>query len=110
MGFVHPILRSRRLDINPAEVEMLDPPWPDLTVEVFGRPHYFEMGEVVPQDFLRADSKRGKTFKLNRRRSYLCGTRWKPSSRRKWPNGTQFGPDHFPLCFITREMTRSGTC
>jgi hypothetical protein len=53
-----------RLDINAAEVEMLDPPWPDLTVEVFGRPHYFEMGEVVPQDFLRADSKRGKTLQL----------------------------------------------
>ena len=54
-----------RLDIDPAEVEMLDPPWPDLRAEVFGRSHYFELGEVVPEDFLRADSKRGKTLRLD---------------------------------------------
>jgi hypothetical protein len=53
------------LDINSAEVEMLDPPWPDLRAEVFGRPHYFELGEVVPEDFLRADSTRGKTLRLD---------------------------------------------
>jgi hypothetical protein len=53
------------LDIDLAEIEMLDPPWPDLTAEVFGRPHYFELGEVVPEDFLRADSKRGKTLGLD---------------------------------------------
>ena len=47
------------------EVEMLDPPWPDLKAVVFGRSHYFELGEVVPEDFLRADSKRGKTLRLD---------------------------------------------
>jgi hypothetical protein len=53
------------LDIDPAKVEMLDPPWPDLRAEVLGRPHYFELGEVVPEDFLRAESKRGKTLRLD---------------------------------------------
>ena len=52
------------LDINPAEVEMLDPPRPDLSAEIYGRKHYFELGEVVQEDFLRADSKRGKTLRI----------------------------------------------
>jgi hypothetical protein len=43
-----------KLDVNPAEVDMLDPPWPDLRAEVFGRPHYFELGEVVQQDWIKA--------------------------------------------------------
>jgi len=53
------------LDIDPAEVEMLDPPWPDLMADVSGRPHYFELGEVVPEDFLRSESKRGKTLRID---------------------------------------------
>jgi hypothetical protein len=48
------------LDIDPAEVEMLDPPEPDLRAEVFGRPHYFELGEVVQEDWVRALARREK--------------------------------------------------
>jgi len=33
---------------------MLDPPFPDLKADVFGRPHFFELGEVVQEDWLRA--------------------------------------------------------
>ena len=42
------------LDVDPAEVDMLDPPFPDLKADVFGRPHFFELGEVVQEDWLRA--------------------------------------------------------
>lgn len=35
------------LDVDPTEVDMLDPPWPDLKADVSGRSHYFELGEVV---------------------------------------------------------------
>jgi hypothetical protein len=43
-----------QLDVDPAEVDMLDPPWPDLKAEVSGFPHYFELGEVVQQDWMKA--------------------------------------------------------
>ena len=43
-----------RLDVDPAEVDMLDPPWPDLKANVFGHPHYFELGEIVQEDWMRA--------------------------------------------------------
>jgi hypothetical protein len=43
-----------KLDVDPAEIDMLDPPWPDLRAEVFGRSHYFELGEVVQQDWIEA--------------------------------------------------------
>jgi hypothetical protein len=43
-----------RLDVDPAEVDMLDPPWPDLKAELFGQPHYFELGKIVQQDWMKA--------------------------------------------------------
>jgi hypothetical protein len=43
-----------QLDVDPTEVDMLDPPWPDLKAELFGNPHYFELGEIVQQDWMKA--------------------------------------------------------
>ncbi len=43
-----------KLGVDPAEVDMLDPPWPDLKAEVFGHPHYFELAEIVQQDWMKA--------------------------------------------------------
>ena len=43
-----------KLDVDPAEVEMLDPPWPDLKTDVFGHCHYFELAEIVQQDWVKA--------------------------------------------------------
>jgi len=42
------------LDVDPAEVDMPDPPFPDLKADVSGRPHFFELGEVVQEDWLGA--------------------------------------------------------
>ncbi len=50
------------LDVDPAEVDMLDPPLPDLKVDVFGRPHFFELGEVVQEDWLHALVRREKAM------------------------------------------------
>jgi hypothetical protein len=49
-----------KLDVDAAEVDMLDPPWPDLRADVFGRSHYFELGEVVQQDWVKALAQREK--------------------------------------------------
>jgi hypothetical protein len=43
-----------KLGVDPAEVDMLDPPWPDLRADVFGHSHYFELGEIVQQDWVKA--------------------------------------------------------
>ena len=43
-----------QLGVDPAEVEMLDPPWPDLKADLFGQPHFFELGEVVQEDWIEA--------------------------------------------------------
>jgi len=48
------------LDVDPAEVEMLDPPWPDLKAEVFAHSHYFELAEVVQQDWMKAMAEQKK--------------------------------------------------
>jgi len=45
---------ASKLDVDPAEVAMLDPPWPDLKAEVFGQSHHFELGEIVQQDWMKA--------------------------------------------------------
>jgi hypothetical protein len=42
------------LGVDPAEVDMLDPPWPDLKTEISGHLHYFELGEIVQQDWVKA--------------------------------------------------------
>jgi hypothetical protein len=42
------------LGVDPAEVDMLDPPWPDLKAKLFGDPHYFELGEIVQQDWMKS--------------------------------------------------------
>lgn len=49
-----------QLGVDPAEVDMLDPPWPDLKAEVFGQAHYFELGEVVQQDWMKAQAQQEK--------------------------------------------------
>jgi hypothetical protein len=52
---------ASKLNVDPAEVEMLDPPWPDLRVtDIFGCSHYFELGEIVQQDWMRAVAQREK--------------------------------------------------
>jgi hypothetical protein len=51
---------ASKLGVDPAEVDMLDPPWPDLKAEVFGHTHYFELGEIVQQDWMRALAQPGK--------------------------------------------------
>jgi hypothetical protein len=44
-----------RLRVDPAEVEMLDPPWPDLrAADVFGYSHYFELSEIVQENWMEA--------------------------------------------------------
>lgn len=43
-----------QLGVDPAKVDMLDPPWPDLKADVFGHAHYFELGEIVQQDWMKA--------------------------------------------------------
>ena len=48
------------LGVDPAEVEMLDPPWPDLKADVFGHPHYFELAEIVQQDWRQALARQEK--------------------------------------------------
>ena len=48
------------LDVDPTEVDMLDPPWPDLKADVFGHSHYFELGEVVQQAWMKAEAQREK--------------------------------------------------
>ncbi len=48
------------LEIDPAGVEMLDPPWPDLRAHIFGNLHYFELSEIVQEDWLRAEAQREK--------------------------------------------------
>jgi len=48
------------LDVDPAEVDMLDPPSPDLKAEVFGQSQYFELGEIVQQDLMKALAQQGK--------------------------------------------------
>jgi hypothetical protein len=49
-----------QLGVDPAEVKMLDPPWPDLKADIFGHPHYFELGEVVQEDWMKALSQQEK--------------------------------------------------
>ncbi len=49
-----------QLGADPAEVDMLDPPWPDLKAELFGHPHYFELAEIVQQDWMKALTQQGK--------------------------------------------------
>ena len=51
---------AKELDVDPAKVYMLDPPWPDLKADVFGRSHYFELGEVVQQDWMKAQAQQEK--------------------------------------------------
>jgi hypothetical protein len=51
---------ASKLDIDPAEVDMLDPPWPDLKADVFGHSHYFELGEVVQQEWMKAQAQQEK--------------------------------------------------
>jgi hypothetical protein len=43
-----------RIEVDPAEIEMLDPPWPDLKVDVLGHYRYFELGEIVQEDWVKA--------------------------------------------------------
>lgn len=45
---------ASQLGVDPAEVQMLDPPWPDLKADLFGQPHFFELGEVVQEDWIEA--------------------------------------------------------
>ena len=42
------------LGVDPADVDMLDPPWPDLHAKPLGNSHYFELGEIVDQDWMKA--------------------------------------------------------
>jgi hypothetical protein len=51
---------ASKLDIDPAEVDMLGPPWPDLKADVFGHSHYFELAEVVQQDWMKAQAQQEK--------------------------------------------------
>jgi hypothetical protein len=48
------------LGVDPAEVNMLDPPWPDLKAEAGGHPHYFELAEIVQQDWMKAVAQQKK--------------------------------------------------
>ena len=48
------------LGVDPAEVDMLNPPWPDLKADVSGHSHYFELGEVVQQDWMKAQAQQEK--------------------------------------------------
>jgi hypothetical protein len=56
---------ASKLDIDPAEVDMLDPPWPDLKADVFGHSHHFELGEVVQQDWMKAQAQQEKRPIIN---------------------------------------------
>jgi hypothetical protein len=49
-----------KIDVDPAGVEMLDPPWPDLRADTFGCPHYFELGEVVQENWVKAEARKEK--------------------------------------------------
>jgi hypothetical protein len=51
---------ASKLGVDPAEVDMLEPPWPDLKAEVFGHAHYFELGEIVQQNCMKALAQQGK--------------------------------------------------
>jgi hypothetical protein len=51
---------ASELDVDPAEVDMLDPPSPDLKAEVFGQSQYFELGEIVQQDWMKALGQQAK--------------------------------------------------
>lgn len=42
--------------VNPADVEMLDPPWPDLRADASGHSHYFELGEIVQENWMKVRS------------------------------------------------------
>jgi hypothetical protein len=46
--------KAGRIEVDPAEIEMLDPPWPDLKVDVLGHYRYFELGEIVQEDWVKA--------------------------------------------------------
>jgi hypothetical protein len=58
---------ASKLDIDPAEVDMLDPPWPDLKADVFGHSHYFELGEVVQQDWMKAQAQQERKLIIDSR-------------------------------------------
>jgi hypothetical protein len=45
---------ASKINVDPADVEMLDPPWPDLKADPFGNRHYFELGEIVQEDWVKA--------------------------------------------------------
>jgi hypothetical protein len=53
------------LGVDPANVDTLDPPWPDLKAEVFGRSHYFELAEIVQQDWMKAQAQQKKKPIIN---------------------------------------------
>lgn len=48
------------LDIDPDGVEMLDPPWPDLRADILGGLHYFELAEVVQEDWMKSEAQNDK--------------------------------------------------
>lgn len=47
---------AAKLRVNPADVEMLDPPWPDLRADASGHSHYFELGEIVQENWMKMRS------------------------------------------------------
>jgi hypothetical protein len=49
-----------KLGVDPANLEMLDPPWPDLKAHVFEHSHYFELGEIVQEGWMKALAQREK--------------------------------------------------
>jgi hypothetical protein len=54
-----------KLGINPAKIEMLDPPWPDLKTELPGHTHYFELSEIVQQGWLEASEQQKRKTVIN---------------------------------------------
>jgi hypothetical protein len=53
---------TANLPIVPADVEMLDPPWPDLKAEVNGLSLYFELSEVLQEDWIKAQAQIERTL------------------------------------------------
>lgn len=56
----------RCMDLEPTDIIMLDPnssspPPPDLTCKLNGEPHYFELAEIIQQDFAEASSPKNQS-------------------------------------------------
>jgi hypothetical protein len=97
-----------QFEIDPAKVEMLDPPWPDLKVELFGHTHYFELGEIVQQEWMMAQAQQEKMTIIDTPLPLTAVLSPLESIIRKKERNTSRKQHRYLCCFIGRKTFHHG--